>query len=363
MPRTSNCAIGLLLSICFSARLANAADEGPPSLEALLQQYQALGLTLPPEEAKLVQFETNGAGIVIFNGVVQPMQYGLAFEIKAKTEKGFPLLLRGTHRWQEWDTHPQPVKATPEAARDIVLGSNDSVLDAESGLDDGLVLAIQCYARGWNDLAQELRRRIEPMLKRPPREYLIRIAWVYWENELLKPKGDWPPTARRLKQIVALDRKLDTDRNRLLIQLLDLALVPSKAKAGSIDAIIDDLIDYDGDRASSVFERDDAYWRIFTRGFDAVPALIDHLNDQRLTRCVLWRMNNSSPCHMRVCDLVSNLLQNLAASELGRNRVNCGKDGVSAAGSAKMVGNSPLGGRGGLPVEARCAGRGRCTTR
>lgn len=58
----------------------------------LLKEYRALGLPLPPEDAKLVRYDAGGGGII--NRVVQPIRYGLAFEFKPKTKTEFAPTLR-----------------------------------------------------------------------------------------------------------------------------------------------------------------------------------------------------------------------------------------------------------------------------
>ena len=55
-------------------------------------------------------------------------------------------------------------------------------------------------------------------------------------------------------------------------------------------------------------------------GFAAVPALIEHLNDDRLTRrSVVQGINKTPTSHQRVGEVVIDLLQELAGDELGKN--------------------------------------------
>src|SRR5205085_9254006 len=110
------------------------------------------------------------------------------------------------------------------------------------------------------------------------------------------------------------DQELDNQPNRALIKSLDLALVPSKAKPGTIEAMIDALVDYGADTGTlGIFEPEDRYWRIAKLGFDAVPNLIQHLDDDRLTRAMMVGFNNFGPWHLRVRDVVGDLLEGLAA--------------------------------------------------
>ena len=108
--------------------------------------------------------------------------------------------------------------------------------------------------------------------------------------------------------------------NRALLKSLDLALVPSKAKPGSLEALIDDLVDYAANTGTlGSYPREDRYWRIAELGFDAVPALIDHLDDDRLTRAMMKGFNNFPSWHLRVKHGVSDLLEELAGQDLGRD--------------------------------------------
>src|SRR5436305_253253 len=136
-----------LLMICLGWGHAGISAEPLPALDELLKQYQALGLPLPPKEAKLVRYEAGGGGIV--NDVVQPKYYGLAFELKPETKTENTLILRGTQELRpDWSPHSQEVKPAPPAAKEVDLDPGDE-----------LVLAIQCHERGWNELARHLLER------------------------------------------------------------------------------------------------------------------------------------------------------------------------------------------------------------
>ena len=59
--------------------LAASVMAGAPDLDGLLKEYRALGLPLPPDDAKLVRYESGGGGLV--DGKVQPKLFALAFEL------------------------------------------------------------------------------------------------------------------------------------------------------------------------------------------------------------------------------------------------------------------------------------------
>lgn len=325
------CLLGLPTPICTACGFA-AASEPFPSLAELLKEYRALGLPMPPDASKLVRFESGGGGIV--NGKVQPKVYGLAFQVKPGTEMVNPVLLRGTHQWQpSWKVHAREIEPDPVAVKDL-----------DSGVEDSLALAIQCHARGWDKLARHL---LEQYLKEdtlPAPRRLVKLAWEYWVNHLTRPKVDRGLVAKRLQELIRRDPMLNTEQNRALLKSLDLALVPSKARPGTVEALIDDLVDYDADAGTlGWFERSDQYWRLAELGFEAVPALISHLDDDRLTRAMMRGFNNFPSWHLRVNDVVGDLLEGLAAEKLDR-----GAEG-------KNVGGGWLRRQQGYPVTADAA--------
>src|SRR5262249_12305175 len=88
----------------------------------------------------------------------------------------------------------------------------------------------------------------------------------------------------------------------------------------SAEALIDNLVKV-GSQYHPFFggELDPNSMRLLEAGFDAVPALIEHLEDIRLTRGMQLGFNNFRSYHLRVGHLVSDLLQGLAGEELGRD--------------------------------------------
>src|SRR5262249_16804428 len=139
------------------------------------------------------------------------------------------------------------------------------------------------------------------------------LAWRYWAARLTRLRIDRAPLARRLKDLMRKEKSLDTQYNRALMKDLGLALVPSKAKPGSIQALVDALVDC---RSSAWIHRpqpDACYWRVVEKGFDAIPILIEHLDDNRLTR------NKHGRFHLRLRHVVGDLLDELAGGKLERN--------------------------------------------
>ncbi len=272
------------------------------TLEQLLIDYRAFGLPLPPKDAPLVRYEAYGMGLA--NGKVKQV-YGLGFMLKQRNDSGSWTVLDGTcERPMGWNQKAQEVKPEPDAVKDLVYRK-------------GWGLAIQCHAHGWRKLAEYLLEQDRKDAQVSPRQALIQAAWYYWKDQLTRPKVDRAPMAKRLKELIGRDKEFDAERNRALLRSLELALVPSKAKPGSVEALIDDLVDYTGyTRAPGRYGPEDRYWRLAELGFEAVPALIEHLDDDRLTRAMLGGVM-VVPWNVQVGEMVSILLENLAGHEIG----------------------------------------------
>jgi hypothetical protein len=141
---------------------------------------------------------------------------------------------------------------------------------------------------------------------------LIRTAWDYWKSQLTLPTSDRAKASKHLKKLIKSDKDLDVERNQRLLKSLDLALMPSKVKPGSIEALIDDLVDFNADPGVvSLSERGPRYQRLVEKGFEAVPTLIEHLDDDRLTRSE----NKGLFTNFRVQHVVSDLIERLMGKE------------------------------------------------
>src|SRR5262249_49250077 len=209
-----------------------------------------------------------------------PIRYSIGFFFRPSTRNARPTMLVGT--WQEELWHK--VKFTvlePEhaSAQDIASW----VKAANRG--DPLGLAIQFKMRGWEQLAQALFQKASHNERHePPRSTLGKSAWNYWIEQLRESDTDWPAITRQLKILLASDPRLDSAANRSLLNSLDATLVPGKAKPGSIEAMIDDLVQVRKNLAPfQCTVTDPKQLRVLQLGFDAVPHLIEHLDDQRLT--------------------------------------------------------------------------------
>jgi hypothetical protein len=306
-----------------AARLIKVMENG---LDQLLADYRGYGLPLPPADAKLVRFESGGR--YILNDKLMPPTCFLGFLLRPGARDRPALLLVGT---QEFRLDPFKTVEVVEPGPQLVKGIDLAWWgQATFDMNAGLIVALQCQARGWHALAQELWTS---SLKRdaghpfgafyqpadlPNRTAVAYLAWAHSGNELVKPDTNRARTARRMKAVLAAEPRLNTKGHRALLRSLEAALVPSTARAGTVERLIDDLTGM----CNTGRDRDAAdprYSRLAQMGFAAVPALLEHLEDDRLTRSVKQGFHNFPTWNLRVKDVVSDLLQELAGEDVGKN--------------------------------------------
>jgi hypothetical protein len=299
------------------------------SFEQLLADYRGYGLPLPPEDAKLVKFESGGR--YILNDKLMPPTYFLGFLLKSGDKDKPARLLVGT---QEFDLESHKTVEVVEPKADLVKGIDPRWWGRSTfELNSGLAIALQCKSRGWNDLARELWTvslkqytghrfgGFNQPANLPYRTAVAYLAWGQYGNELVKPDTDRAKIAKQIRSLFAAEPSLNTEGNQALLKSLEAALVPSTAKPGSVEKMIDDLTDMCNSSHPFVRkgEPDPRYTRLAHMGFAAVPALIERLDDDRLTRSVKQGFNNFPTWIVRVKHVVSDLLQDLAGEEVGKD--------------------------------------------
>ena len=273
-------------------------------LDLLLRRYKLYELPFPPADAPLVRVEGWRSGT---DGVII-QHYYIGFHVPgAKSgDPGRVLIAAGPPHEPGRREVPKPVEPRPESLRETD--------------DPSLELAIRCHARGWTGLAAAVLARITRDDEPLPETKLADSAWDYWLSELRKSGTDRKQIARVLK-VVARDRvgKEAAEDERILDGLAR-SLVPGKGKPGTVEALIDALIDVTHTDLSETWPRPEethpAYAKVARLGFDAVPALIAHLGDERLTRVYKIGFNNFRGYHYTVADVCFDLLQSLTGDEL-----------------------------------------------
>src|SRR5205823_2339002 len=152
---------------------------------------------------------------------------------------------------------------------------------------DWLCFAVQCQVRGWDDLASAAYAKARHEIRQPSpagfpeptvMETLCGTASWFWERQLTERHSDRKDVLRRLDDLARADGNLDNWRKSELGSDLALTLAPRKSKPGSVEGLIDDLTEFWDDPEDWDNEvGQTAYWKLVELGFDAIPALMDHL--------------------------------------------------------------------------------------
>lgn len=305
-------------------------------MESLLAEYRAYGLPFPPRDAPLVAIESRG----ILNGHLQ-VERMLLFLVRPETEVDTALCLAGTdwfrpYRGTTFITLP-PTAESGQGRRPMGGESFFGMLEDHWEPNVDLVMALQCEERGWHDLARVLfARSLRPRwgaTGKPldPHRELAWHAWNHWCLELGEAGSDRRAIAGRMAALLRTPHGLDTDERRELLRSLRATLVPSTAAPDSVEALVDGLVEYGGKpdgfhgeqkAVPDVNDFDPRYWNLLLRGFEAVPTLVRHLDDERLTRKIHPAVMNASARHVRVADVAAELLIEFAdqgASRPGRS--------------------------------------------
>lgn len=251
------------------AALTLAVVVAPPpaiQLERLARLYHAYELPLPPKDAKLVRYAPS-------SGAFPAPSPRVGFDVSRRTDRFFYRVLFGC----ETDTVGQQG-----------LTAIDPDPKTLAAAEVNLPTTIQFYFRGWHELAAAVYAKGGNWKGEDPERTLAVYAMVYWRKQLANPTVDRAKIARRLALVFQGEPTVFLENDREFYDHLLLSLSPSKAKPGSAEADIDELLDAVEVVHGGSPSTDRRYTVIVTRGFDAVPVLIDHLNDVRLTRTQLF---------------------------------------------------------------------------
>ena len=267
--------IVLFLLTCSSA----PADDKPVTLDELVKEYERFELPFPPAGTKCVLIE-----------------YG--YDAEKPSEDGtfrfvrrFALLAKPRTRavpearyFTGVGTDTVPISARlrevppePESLRHVT--GNIEYLD--------FISAIQCRKLGYNRLADEIYRRWKPFDTESPREHLLSEVQKYWVHEIRNPNRDRKTIIRHLK---ALNREDYSTQTAKYISGLELADAARRGNVDPLERLFDELADSSDafrENSQNPYLDDPPIRKLIERGFDAIPAVISHLEDKRLTRSTL----------------------------------------------------------------------------
>ena len=271
-----------------------------PLLDRLLVEYRALGLPLPPKGSQLARIH-----------VIAGNSYDLAWLVKDGTGKNRPYLLCGYHQFllSRKKVFGKPLDPTVANVRAYKSPYNESLL-----------FALQAHSVGCTDLAREMLVRSR---EEPTRQAVRDGAWSYWKEQVFYPGADRREVARRLYLLMTIEPTLRRPYHQEMVKSVQAIFLAPKSKPGSIEAIIDELVEYDGSEDDdsnngSLPPRKEYPWeRLCGLYFEAVPVLIKHLDDKRLTPIRSLPFNNFGSWQWQVEHIVSSLLETIACESIG----------------------------------------------
>ncbi len=305
----------IALGILTAGDIAMRMKAEPKTVAEFYEAYKRYGLWLPPKDAKLVvrrlHDEDNYSILVAERTVISPA------------------ILRDLHGPStEW-----------LSARFRTIKPDVKIIDEHSwhGAHDLLFLAAMGHHLGWTDFSKAAFEKA----KRTP-GYLTQIAdWehdsvgfiiglireVAWDQNVEKlcdPKKDRKKVWEILHSIARDDSRFQLFGLQRLVSDLEFTIQHRPTPTNKAEEAIDRLVEWTGEldwrRTDSTrpWQTRSTYDELAMMGFDAVPALIAHLDDRRLTRSQhveIFNLSISKDVY-RVGDVCAALLAELSAGEV-----------------------------------------------
>jgi hypothetical protein len=314
----------LLLAMAISL----GAEPKAPDFEALGKFYAKHGLPMPPPDAKFVRYSGGYAGWGMYQ---RPLTgYSVGWLIQPAGERQDAVLLDGIRRetvfWGDAQAVPLDAANLEEARKGALAW------DAHAG--GSLVQAIQLRARGQAALAEIVWKAGQEDLEANAKAaaaagfeepsgfdalaWLQSAAWGYWESSLTHPGTDREEVLKHLRLLLADVPELGGERRLARIRQLELTLVPNTARAGSPLALINALVEAGPSLVKTAFLSNvtELVAPLAELGYDAVPVLLTHTDDVRLTRRLCPAEMNREEYIFTVGDMVGTLLTELSCYEI-----------------------------------------------
>jgi hypothetical protein len=247
----------------------------------------------------------------------RPLVY-LAFAEPGTGPDG-PRLLIGT---EPYEPGRQGVVALIEPLPEAAEGIQGAVGMPGFQTNAALATAMQAKTRGWDALAARLLELAAKTVVRdlgishghaepPSRAALAMLARNHYANELVR-ESDLRAIAAGFEASLAMGASPHRDLGPVL-RLLHAAIEKPPSAPGSVEGKIDALCQMTGWTLHGGDEPPELL-RVVELGFDAVPALLDHVTDERLTRTVHGVMD--FPPNLRLNQIVIHVLEGLAGEDL-----------------------------------------------
>lgn len=229
-------------------------------------------------------------------------------------------------------SHP-PIIVDDIAKLDLKFVSVSSPFGSPNGTNDGLLTAIQLLRKGHPEVAGRLlekslqsdsgHRRSSLLIKgnQAPELMLAPSCLAAASNAITRPKPDFAVIKRRIETLIADQPALKSKTTDWLLSALTASVNHPPSKPGTLEALIDDYLMSGMTEGGLVGRQSDnpARKALVTKGFEAIPALIEQLDDKRMTNHLMQGFNNFSSYPM-TADLVINVyLQSFANDEMDSN--------------------------------------------
>ncbi|MCX6382204.1 MAG: hypothetical protein NT023_22460 [Armatimonadetes bacterium] len=315
-------------------------------LDALLEDYKSYGLPFPPKEAKLALIQPPPLEIGSFNDNSKEWAKIAVFLLphtqRGKAVVAVPLSNLRVKIPKRWNVFREPSNIAEYETADTdnywissaVAGKSVTPMPPfiypEFREDVHLiVMAIVCHQRGQASLANLFLKRTNPN-KYPDydlRKAFAEMAWSYWIDAFIDDRADRATVANHLSLLL---RVLPDHSNRLSIQFIASLKLPVKrthTSGDKVEGLLDRLVvckpstlaehDKNSEDISGISPYYTELWKL---GFDAVPTLIKHINDDRLTRFEYWTPGYGGnvphvPSMYSVSDISEDILRTLSGLE------------------------------------------------
>lgn len=332
-----------LLGLLLVGGVGLRAEVTDADVEAALQIWRRYEMPEPPREAVLVELVSTWKSYR--DGPDIPPERSLAFRVPAAGSSKTPAYFVGTQQRLTCNLVKENAFSEEGAADVVAFELFTPGVSSVSHVDQEFALGLQVWARSFKTtgrslIGRALRRnhRLFSVFLTPACETATQLVphamWAYWGSLLATPGTDRHVLFERMKkahrEFAALyytgyedndpDEPREPDTNKALLDALEKALAPALARPGTpegdVEALSEVCMDIGGG-AGLPDDLDPKYLAVLYRGFEAVPALIDHLNDERLTRSTftLSSMTNLErvASHFRLAgNLAACLLQAIA---------------------------------------------------
>lgn len=308
-----------------------------------LETWRRYNMPEPPADAQVVTVMWRSSSKV--NGTSSSARRCLAFQTEPLDDAGNAALFYGTDVFSAQTATIRAYRPERDGAREFeVFPAHRYPQCPIFRYSDDVAAGIHLWSRGFCETGRDLVSRnirtnfttTRDAVHQPECETLQdalgAIVWGYWFNESFKPDTDRAAVHSRLALAVdefsalqPADQWRQGAFTKLLATMKD-SLKPSTAEPGSLKAMIDSLTEVSIDISNREIWWESAQHggdpipavlsELMLAGFEAVPILLDHLSDTRLTRSTTTPMFNGSTAPLTVGMFAEALLSNLAGEPL-----------------------------------------------